>query len=203
MKVKKILSSGKLLTLMKIGFTQIMIAFVICGVSMAHDNHAQVLDKEVSISVTNVPLEQVLNELSEQAHVKFAYGLSHVNLRERITIKAEKRSLKEVLNELLTPLHIGYKVHEKEGTIALRKQEEASDADQSGLQRPTSESRTPTRVLVSGRVTTVVGEPLAGVNIIVKGTTTVPPPMLTGGTASMQRKTKHWCSPSLVTPRLK
>ena len=81
MKGKKILSSGKLLTLMKIGIAQTMIAFVICGVSLAHDNHAQVLDKQVTVDLSNAPLEQVLHELAVQADVKFAYGLDHVNLR--------------------------------------------------------------------------------------------------------------------------
>jgi TonB-dependent starch-binding outer membrane protein SusC len=171
MKVKKILSSGKLLTLMKIGFTQIMIAFVICGVSMAHDNLAQVLDKEVSIDATNVPLEHVLNDLSGQADIKFAYGVDRINLKKLVSIKAEQRPLREVLNELLAPLSIRYKVHEREGIIALKRQQNETD-DPSALPQssPIQRSAKPL-IQITGRVTSLQGEPMAGVNVVVKGTT--------------------------------
>lgn len=171
MKGNKILSSGKLLTLMKIGFTQTMIAFVICGVSMAHNNHAQVLDKEITIQVFDLPLKEVLNELSVQSGVKFAYGDDGIDLAERVSIKAEKRPLRHVLNELLAPLNIRYKVHEREATVALKKQ--ASKAvEQSSSQAPARVNAIPHRLIpISGRVTAVTGDPMPGVNIIVKGTT--------------------------------
>lgn len=156
---------------MKIGFTQTMIAFVICGVSMAHNNHAQVLDKEITIQVFDLPLREVLNELSDQAGVKFAYGDDGIDLAERVSIKAEKRPLRQVLNELLAPLNIRYKVHEREATVALKKQESKA-SEQSSLEGPRSENVIPHRFIpISGRVATVTGDPMPGVNILVKGTT--------------------------------
>jgi TonB-dependent starch-binding outer membrane protein SusC len=171
MKVKKILSSGKLLTLMKIGFAQSMIAFVICGVTMAHDNLAQMLDQKVSIDANNVPFEQVLNALTDQTGVKFAYGDDQIDLNEPISVKAEKRALKLVLDELLAPLNIQYKLHEREATVALKKQEPELNDPPASPRSLRHESKPKPLIQISGRVTTGEGEPMAGVNVIVKGTT--------------------------------
>jgi len=172
MKGKKILSSEKLLTLMKIGITQTMIALVICGVSLAHDNHAQILNKQVSIDLKNVPLKEVLEKLTSLTEVKFAYGIDHLNLKEKVSVSAEKSSLGDVLDDVLTPLQIRYKVHEREGIIALKKQESRSDHQTDAPRMPSAEPAQTTNLIpVAGKVTTNLGEPMPGVNIIVKGTT--------------------------------
>lgn len=169
MKVNKILSPGKLLPLMKIGFTQVMFAFVICGVSTAHNNHAQVLDRKVSIDAVNVRFEQVLHELASQADVKFAYGGDRINLDERVSVSAERSPLREVLNALLAPMNIRYKVHEHEATIALKKWEDESGKE-APLQRALNHEGSFTPLIpITGRVTTLQGEPMAGVNVVVKG----------------------------------
>lgn len=154
---------------MKIGITQTMIAFVICGVSMAHDNHAQILDKEVTIHASEVPLENVLTEIADQTQVKFAYGIDHLDLKEKVSVSADKRSLGSILNELLSPLNIRYKVHDK--TITLRKQDNDNDDDHSYLSPSKGSDKKSALLPVTGRVTTSLGDPMAGVNIIVKGTT--------------------------------
>lgn len=153
---------------MKIGITQTMIAFVICGVSMAHDNHAQVLDKEVTINASEVPLENVLNEIADQTQVKFAYGIDHLDLKEKVSIRAERKSLGSILNELLSPLNIKYRVHDK--TITLRKKDDEKSDGQSSLFDGRGRNNDQL-IQVGGRVTTLLGEPMAGVNIIVKGST--------------------------------
>jgi hypothetical protein len=47
-------STAKLRRLMKIGAVQGMMALMVCGISMAHSNYAQLLDKEVTFSLNGV-----------------------------------------------------------------------------------------------------------------------------------------------------
>lgn len=170
MKVSKILSPGKLLPLMKIGFTQVMFAFVICGVCTAHNNHAQVLDRKITIDAVNVRFEQVLDDLASQAGVKFAYGGDRINLDEPVSVRAERRPLRAVLDDLLGPMNIRYKVHEREATIALKKLEGETQQRAPSPRSLNHEGSLRPMIPVTGRVTTVEGEPMAGVNVVVKGT---------------------------------
>lgn len=156
---------------MKVCATQGMIAILLCGISMAHNNHAQLLDKEVTISLTDVSMEKALVELSNVTNIKFAYSLDQLDVKEKISIQADKRPLRDVLNELLTPRNIKYKVHELELTISLKKYQGKND-DQSALPGEINEYRsTKLTTQITGTVTDVDMNPMAGVTILVKGTT--------------------------------
>ncbi len=56
-------STAKLRRFMKLCATQGMIALMVCGVSMAHDNYAQLLDKEITLSLRGVTFENALKEI--------------------------------------------------------------------------------------------------------------------------------------------
>ncbi len=157
---------------MRIGITQGMIAILLCGVSAAHTNYAQqLLDKEVTITLTKVPLDNALHELAIVAKVKFAYSLDQLDVQEKITLQAEKRPLRDILNELLTPRNIKYKVHEKESTITLKKQQGESRKDQSWIGTEQTGNTAQQHIQITGTVTDTNKQPMAGVNIMVKGTT--------------------------------
>jgi hypothetical protein len=93
MKVMKKSFTAKHWNLMKVCATQGMIAILLCGISMAHNNHAQLLDKEVTISLTDVSMEKALVELSNVTNIKFAYSLDQLDVKEKISIQADKRPL--------------------------------------------------------------------------------------------------------------
>lgn len=152
---------------MKICAAQAMIAIILCGISMANTGYSQLLDKEVTINLVDVSFEKALLELGDAAKVKFAYSLDQLDVKETVTIEASRTPLHKVLDALLTPHNIHYKVHDRESVISLKRQG-SRDNHQSSIND--SNQETPTRQ-VTGKVTDVNGDPLAGVNIIVKGTT--------------------------------
>jgi TonB-linked SusC/RagA family outer membrane protein len=135
--------------IMRITLIQAAFAMAFVGVTLAHDNFSQgLLDTEVSAEFESQSLKNVLISLEKQTSVKFAYSGSIVNLEEKISMKADRKKLSEILHELLSPRHIGYE--EKNDYILL----------------------SPV-YLISGTVKdskTDVGIP--GVNILVKGTAT-------------------------------
>ncbi len=58
-----------------------------------------ILDRKVTIKITNQPLAKVLNIISETAEFNFSYG-NNINVNRLVTIHAENRTVKEVLDQL-------------------------------------------------------------------------------------------------------
>ncbi len=167
----------KLWKVMKLCAAQAIVAMVVCGVSAARDNYAQLLDKKVSISLKQVSLETALHQLQDATDVKIFFSVEQIALGEpeSITIEAKDKSLRDVLNELLTPYNIKYKVDERSATIIILKK----DPDQStsvepevAAQQSGSRSIRPSKLAtITGKVTdAATQQPMAGVNIVVKGT---------------------------------
>ncbi len=162
----------KLWKVMRICAVQGMMAMLLCGIAVAHTNYAQVLDRKVTLTLNDVPLENALKEIEGAAKIKFVYSEDQLNLGERISIEAEKRTLRDLLDELLTPHGIKYKVHEKEEAITLKWQRENPNEKASLIDEPDQRTERKQAATVTGTVTDAATQlPLAGVNVVVKGTT--------------------------------
>jgi len=137
-------------------------------VSYAYTANNQILDKEITIRLTNVPLEKALWEIGRAVNVRFAYSLDQLAVQESISVVAEKRTLREVLDEMFKPLRIQYKVLDRDALITLKKinAREQSKTYESYQNVPGSE-----RQRITGVVVDEANQPMPGVNIIVKGTT--------------------------------
>jgi TonB-dependent starch-binding outer membrane protein SusC len=134
---------------------------------MANTGYSQLLDKEVTISLKDVTLETALLELGKVAEVKFAYSLDQMNVKVRVSVEAERTPLRRVLDKLLIPHKIRYKISDRDLTIFL-KRSEGQDSQQS-LNTHSGSGRQ--LFEVSGIVKDVNQQPMAGVNVLVKGTT--------------------------------
>ena len=165
--------TAKLWKVMRICAVQAVIAITLCGVTLAHPNYAQVLDREISITITDLPFEKALHEIEAIAQVKFAYSINQLQKEPNVSLSIEKKTLRAVLEELLTPRGIQYKVHEKEAAITLKKVTVEHERDQSSI-HDGSNGVTQHRALIqiTGTVTEASTQtPMAGVNVLVKGTT--------------------------------
>ena len=155
---------------MKLCALQWIIALMFAGVSVAYDAEAQVLDQEISINLSGVPFEEALQQIQDLTNVKFFYSPAQLMGEAPVTMQIDGWTLGEVLEGLLRQRGIEYRVHEKEAMITLRKIRVGEP--QSVQDERTAPARKP-RVLVqvTGRVTDARGQSLAGVNVVVKGTT--------------------------------
>src|SRR5258706_2751133 len=144
-----------------------------CCIAPTHGNDQPLLDREITIKLAGVPFETALKEIEALAKVKFVYSSDQLTIKEAISLEATRQALRDVLNNLFAPLHIKYKVHEKESSITLRKQIETTDHDQGFLNEEKDRDKETLTKLITGLVMDAVDkQPMAGVNIIVKGTTT-------------------------------
>ncbi|HYG04699.1 MAG TPA: SusC/RagA family TonB-linked outer membrane protein [Chryseosolibacter sp.] len=158
----------KLFKVMKLCASQFIIAIIICGVTAAHDNYGQVLERKVTLDIRDATISSILSEIEVAARVKFFYSIDHIDAGSRTSIIATDKPLRQVLNDLFEPFHIRYKVHEPEGTITLKKDARIRShrVSDEHVNSPATDARS-----VSGVVRDAASsEPMAGVNIIVKGT---------------------------------
>ncbi len=124
---------------------------------------SQLLDREISVNMVQAPFGDVLKHIESRAGVRFAYSTDQLRLNEPVTLQVDNRPLREILIELCTPRGIEFRLHEQEGTITLRRKPQESQ------QPPRREARN--LMTLSGMVSDMQGQPLAGVNVLEKGTT--------------------------------
>lgn len=77
---------------------------------MAQSLQDNLLDKQLSISCTNIPIKEALQLISTKTDVTFTYSNDLVSLPQRITLNITNQSLKVVLNQILAGANVEYKV---------------------------------------------------------------------------------------------
>ncbi|AXY77649.1 SusC/RagA family TonB-linked outer membrane protein [Paraflavitalea soli] len=156
---------------MRIAFIQIFLVSFLT--SMAYDHHADaqgVMDKVVTLSVDKGQLKDVFNSLKTQTGARFVFSSKTIEANRKVSIKARDKKLSDVLEELLAPFGINYKM--VKDRIVLYRPKSLSAAfggmaeDEDLLVNIVSADKE-----VKGQVTDDKGSPLPGVSVVVKGTT--------------------------------
>jgi type II secretory pathway component GspD/PulD (secretin) len=103
---------------MKISAVQMALWLLCSGISLAHDGRAQdLLNKSVTIRVEDTGLRHVLAELEKQADIRFVYSSKAIKADRKISVNAKEQRLSDVLQKMLSPLLINYRI--VEGQIIL------------------------------------------------------------------------------------
>ncbi|MEI9918158.1 MAG: SusC/RagA family TonB-linked outer membrane protein [Bacteroidota bacterium] len=159
----------------RLAVTQAMIVIAINQTVFAYEEDTlEVLDREVTVRLTEVTLKQALNEIGKAANVKFVYSEEQLPMNELVTLNATGKKLRELLYELLEPRSINYSIDETHELVMLKRMKKKSSDDHSSLKEKDDTPRTETLMYsrITGSVTDgLTKQPLAGVNVIVKGTT--------------------------------
>lgn len=167
--LKRLEKRGLLFTIMKVTLIQVTVAMIFSGVSIAFENHAQeILKRKVSLELKDISLMHALNEIEKAAKVKFVYSPARINLDEKVSLDVSKQPLGELLTSLLTSREIKFKVQDGDDYIILVEDEKV-DRLSSSPQDPLREEIIV--AMISGTVSDAAGNPIPGVNILVKGTT--------------------------------
>ncbi|MCW0483969.1 TonB-dependent receptor [Gaoshiqia sediminis] len=109
---------------------------------------------KVNIALKNASVIQVIRAIENQTDYLFVYDKNEIDLTRPVDVNAENQSVAEVLNQLFGDSNVEYGV--VGSNIVL-------------MPKKTIQQQSPT---VSGRVTDLSNQPLPGVTVLVKGTTT-------------------------------
>ncbi len=146
--------------IMKITLGQIFIAVLLTGLSYAKIGKAQaLLTKNVTIAINNSSLSRALKELEKNADVKFVFSKSIIQTNQEVSVNAKDEKLSGILNRLLIPNGINYKV--VNDRIILTK-EPPSASTAFAVMAPDAAVFTST---VTGSVVDENNQPLTNVNI--------------------------------------
>lgn len=160
-----------LLKIVKLSLVQLVLILIFTGITTATPVKGQeMLDTKVTLSLSNVSLENALSELEKSAKVKFSYNSRTLKLGQKVNVTAKNEVLSSVLSKLLKPLNIKY--IPISNRIVLRNDEEPKVGfSQEAEQTTKIDKLTSADIIIKGIVADENGEKLPGVSITVKGTT--------------------------------
>src|SRR5690606_29735838 len=104
--------------IMRISIAQIFLALILSGISHAHLANAQeFLNNPISLKSEHAKLRLILSSIEKQAGVGFVYSSKAIKADRKVSVDVDKRKLSDVLNIVLDPLGISYRI--VEGQIIL------------------------------------------------------------------------------------
>lgn len=157
---------ASILLAMKITTIQIALAtFFSFSVSAGELFGQAMLDKEISISVTDEKLSKIISKLQKQTGVTFLYSPEKIGSNRKITVNATGKKLGAFLNEILISHRIGHKVINDKIVLFPGSSEMVATSEL----ETTYSNHKPDRI-ITGVVTNEKGEPVSNATIIVKGT---------------------------------
>ena len=122
--------------------------------------------EKINVSFTNASLEDVLLHLKSNANYYILYN-SNIIKGVMVSIKLKDATITQVMDACLKGTNLEYTI--KDDTIVVRAKKERASKDKVSTPEPSKEDE----ITISGIITTESnGEPLAGVSISVKGSTT-------------------------------
>jgi len=146
------------LSAMKISFI-IILAALFC--SFIEDAASQ--NSRVSIQEGDISVGELLSLIENQTDYLFLYSKRNVDVNRKVNVSSKEQPVAQVLNEVFQNTDVRYTM---EGThIILMSKDRAKEMDK------LSTKETAQQMSVAGKVTDESGEPMPGVNVMVKGTT--------------------------------
>jgi len=159
--------------IMKITFSQILIALMLSGIAYSSPLKAQdVLDKTVNMSLNNATLLDAVNYLRKNNNVKFIYSKNAINVSQKISANFTNQSLKTVLDQLFKNNGIDYEV--LKNRIVLGKSTDVtvpSNSAAATIDKADGINNAAITIPVSGKVIDEKGLPIPGATVLEKGTT--------------------------------
>jgi TonB-linked SusC/RagA family outer membrane protein len=117
-----------------------------------------------SLQLNDVSLEDLFSTIEKNSEYLFLYK-ENVPVNARVSVKAQDQTLGEILDEVLTPRNIQYRINDRQVIVAAKR----SNPKIHELSAPVILQQA--RKTVTGKVRDVAGEPVIGANIFEKGTT--------------------------------
>jgi len=131
--------------------------FIICLTSLgvfASNSYSQ--NTKLSLSFSNTSIKEVLLEIENNSEFFFLYNNNLIDVEKKVDVDVEKEKIADILNLLFEGQEVNFSIMDRRIII-------------SPAEMNTVSSLQPQ---VTGKVTDEYGEPLPGVTVLIKGTTT-------------------------------
>lgn len=115
-------------------------------------------ERMITLNLSKIPLNIALKAIEKQTSMSIVYNTNDIDIDKIISIKVTKEPLDNVMSQLFKGTNISYSIVDNHIVISTK----SNKAEQ--------QKKTP--ITVNGTVTDTQGEPLIGVSVLVKGTST-------------------------------
>lgn len=124
---------------------------------------ARGFSQKVTIKETNISLQKVFEEIRRQTGVQFFYADEILSTAKKVSLSVKKESIENVLNICFNDQQLSYSINEN--TIIVKRKVVTPDIIAPVIEEPVATT-------VKGKVTDDKGQPLSGVSVYIKGSTT-------------------------------
>lgn len=157
---------------MKISLTQLILLIFAISVSYAHESSGQEFLKEkISISQKNGSMKTFLSSIEQKVDITFSYNKEVLSNQEKFSFDFHNESVEEILKKVLVPRKINFQIIRK-NHVVLSKASFLGSVDVNKVDGINNlQLQTQIDQKVTGTVKDDNGETLAGVSVVVDGTT--------------------------------
>ena len=117
----------------------------------------------LTVRMNNRTVKDVFNYIEKNSEFIFVYHGSNINLNRRVSVDVNSKPVETILDNMFAGTDIEYIINDRQ--IIIRRNE--TKVKQMPVAAPQQEKK----ITVTGNVKDGTGEPLIGVNVLVKGTT--------------------------------
>ncbi|MDD3080587.1 MAG: SusC/RagA family TonB-linked outer membrane protein [Paludibacter sp.] len=134
---------------------KLCLLFLLCGVLQGFASSSYAQTTTLSMKLSDVSIEEVLNQIEEQSDFRFLFNKKMVNVSDKVSISVKKKDITQILDQLFEGQDVAYTISNKQIVLS-HKNNVPSVAQQSKK--------------VTGVVKDRNGETIIGANVVVKGT---------------------------------
>ena len=91
-------------------FSKVSLLFLILLQGFTGISQELNFDQRLSVSYSNVPLEKVLDDLTQRTGIQFSYNPEAINSNQKISYKANNLNVSEILDQVLSEIAIDYEL---------------------------------------------------------------------------------------------
>ena len=140
----------------------LLLLVMITGVTSMQNLYAQ--QTRFNLKLNKVAIRQVFQEIEKRSDYVFIYNDKVVDLNRKVSINVQNGDVGNVLDQVFKGTNNTYKINKRQITVLLKSKGQIENE-----QRATS-GQVP-RKTITGSIKDDLGEPLPGVNVVIKGTT--------------------------------
>ena len=148
----------KFMLIMKLCTLLLIISLATASAKISYSQNAK-----FTLNLENVTVKELFNKIEGNSEFIFVYYDNIIDLNKQVSVKAENRTVEEILEEVFKSTDNTFKVFDRQIVIAKK---ENSNLDLEALLTQQAQ-----RKELKGKVTDEKGSPLPGVSVVVKGTT--------------------------------
>jgi len=147
---------------MKVSLVAVTTLLLFTQLLTAGEGYAQKMeDKLITLELRNVPLRSALDRVENISGFRMAYVLEQVDRYKNISLPKDTRSVASTLQLILSGTRLDFRQNDNTILIFPKNKEPLLITEVEGLEAPQS--------LIRGKVTDEAGNPLSGVSVYVKG----------------------------------